>query len=226
MSSKQKLLGMAVAYLALTIYLFLTSAGIDVMLLFAIFSYIFYTPLAVLFKNSGTIDIQDIDSPELNDYISLVIYTLIGFLLLYATGIFSAETFLKIMKYIVSNLPQIELPNLGALFKSMNLQFILITIAIVVIFRVLLLYILAGFVIYYIVVVVFNMLLGFVVIILYFLASLGLLGILFYIAYRGHQVTKDFVKENSLQEAIVYFSAIGSGVYLFLMFYINLFTLH
>jgi len=220
MSTKNILVVMSMAYLSLTIYLFLSPAGINVILLFAIFSYIFYTPLTVIF----TYDIDDVESEELGKYIKLIAYILIGFILLYASGIFSAETFLKIMKYTALHAPKFEFFDLMPSLKDLDLVHILLLIAFIIVFRVLILYIIGIAILIYLLAFVFNIVFGLLIIVLYLLVSLGILGSLFFIAYKGRAITKRYVK-SSFQEALIFFSTISSGIYLVLVFYINLFTL-
>lgn len=67
--NKITMLVISIAYLSLTIYLFLTQAGIEVILLFAIFSYIFYTPLIAIFKY----DIDEIENDNITSYIKITL---------------------------------------------------------------------------------------------------------------------------------------------------------
>ena len=220
MSTKQTLVAMSIAYLVLTVYLFLSPAGIDVVLLFAIFSYIFYTPLTAIFKY----DIDYVESEELGGYIRLTAYILIGYIFLYATGIFSAETFLKIMKYVSFHAFNFKLSNIMPSLKDMDLVHILLLIAFIIVFRMLILYIIGIAILIYLLTFVFNIVFGLLVITIYLLISIGILSSLVFVAYKGRAITKRYVKDSS-QEALIFFSTIGSGIYLVLVFYINLFTI-
>ena len=101
---------------------------------------------------------------------------------------------------------------------------ILLLIAFIIVFRVLILYIIGIAILIYVLAFVFNIVFGLLIIMLYLLVSLGILAGLFFIAYKGRVITKRYVK-SSFQEALIFFSTISSGIYLILVFYINLFTL-
>lgn len=218
--NKITILIISLAYLALTLYLFLTQAGIGVMLLFAIFSYIFYTPLIAIFKY----DIDEIENNNITLYIQRVVYVLFGVLILYVSGLFSAETFISIMKFTLSNLPKFEPPSLMPFIKGLSLLNLLVFVFVVFILRVYILYLLGAALALWLLYFLFHLLLGFLIIFVYLLSSILLLGGLIYIAYRGRKITELYVK-NNFQRAAIFFSTITSAIYLIIVFYINLFTL-
>jgi len=211
---------MSVAYLILTLYLFLTAAGIEVILLFAIFSYIFYTPLVAIFKY----DIDEIVDERISKYIELVAYTLFAVLVVYSMNFFSAETFVKILRSIVSNVPSFKLPDFSTFFDGMSPLYILVSVIIALLLWVYILYIIAAILLFWILKFLFNLILGVVIIFLYILSSLAVLAGLIYIAYKGKQLVEPYI-QNNFQRATIYFSTIISALYLIAVFYINMFTL-
>jgi len=218
--NKLMLLTMSVAYLVLTLYLFLTNSGIEIILLFAIFSYIFYTPLTAIFKY----DIDDIENEQLGQYIKTIAIILFGVLVVYSTGIFSAEMLVSIMQLTVSSLPKFEVPDLMPYVEGRTPLYIVGMIILAFILRQLILVVIAVFVGLWLVSFVFHFLLGFAIIFGYLFITLMMLIGLFFIAYKGKKVTERYVK-NNFQKAIIFFSTIISALYLIVVFYINLFTL-
>lgn len=218
--NKITLLCISLAYLVLTLYLFLTKAGIEVVLLFAIFSYIFYTPLVAIFKY----DIDEIENENITHYLHWVAWTLFGALVLYSIGLFGAETFLAILKYIVANLPKFEFPDMMPFFKALDpIDFLVLAIVVIVLW-VYILYLIAIVLILWLLLFLFKLLFGFIIIVAYLLSSLALLGGLIYIAYKGKKIAEPYVKSD-FQRATILFSTIISALYLIVVFYINLFTL-
>ena len=218
--NKLILLAMSTAYLGLTLYLFLSSSGIEVLLLFSIFTYIFYTPLTAIFKY----DIDDIEQYQISIYIKTIALTLFGVLVIYSTGFFSADTFVKILQFIVGNIPEFKVPDLMPLVKGLSLPQILLLIATALILRLYIFLAIAGALFIWLVFFVFNLFLGVVLIVLYLGISISALVLLFIIAYKGQKLTSKYVKTD-FQRAIIFFSTITSALYMIAIFYINLFTL-
>lgn len=219
-TNKLILLAMSVAYLLLTLYLFLTNSGIEVLLLFAIFTYIFYTPLTAVFKY----DIDDIEQGELSQYIKMTAYTLAGVLVVYFTGFFSAETLLGILKFIVGNIPEFELPDLMPLIKGLSFVHLLVLALVAFILRIYILALIAIALGIWVILFLLNILFGILLILVYLIISIAALGLLFFIAYKGQTLSKKYVKTD-LQRAVIFFSTITSALYMVAVFYINLFTL-
>ena len=219
-TNKLILLAMSVAYLLLTLYLFLTNSGIEVLLLFAIFTYIFYTPLTAVFKY----DIDDIEQGELSQYIKITAYTLAGVLVVYSTGFFSAGRLLGILKFIVGNIPEFELPDLTPLIKGLSFVHLLVLALVAFILRVYILALIAIALGVWLALFLLNLLFGIVLILVYLIISVAALVLLFFIAYKGQTLSKKYVKTD-LQRAIIFFSTITSALYMVAVFYVNLFTL-
>jgi len=218
--SKLILLVMSFAYLGLTLYVFLSNAGMDLLLLFAIFSYIFYTPLTAVFKY----DIDDIQNPRLTKYIQRIAMVLFGVLLVYSTGIFSAEAFLAIIRMTLETLPKFEVPNFAPFVEGQSALYILGLIALAFILRQYILVVIAIYVGIWLISFLFHLLLGIAIIFVYLAITVVMLGGLFFIAYKGKKLNEAYVK-NNWQRAMIFFSTITSALYLIAVFYINLFTL-
>lgn len=218
--NKLILLLMSIAYLLLTLFLFLSNSGIEVLLLFSIFTYIFYTPLTAVFKY----DIDDIDQYEISNYIQKIALTLVAVLIIYLSGFFSAETLVKILKFIVDGIPEFKVPDIMSFLKTLGPLELLMFLGVAFILRIYILALIAFFIALWLLLFILNILFGLVIILAYFLISVAFLVFLFFIAYKGQKLSSKYI-DSDFQRAIIFFSTITSALYMVGVFYINLFTL-
>lgn len=212
------------AYLMLTFYLFLSGASINILLLYAIFSYILYVPLVGIFskpeKFKDFVEDNPIESRDQLKYIT--IFMLFSAFLLLFTNILSPSSLLAIAQSFKDGIPDFDFTHfLSRFFSGWSLfGYILFAFILLVAWQVFLM-ILAVVAIFWIIMFIFNFIINllgfalFIALVLIFFVSLSM------ITYGGYQNALQYV-EGKVNLALYIVSTITMGLYVFILIFANL----
>jgi len=229
--SKPILFFISICYLSLILYIFLTNAGFDALLVLAIFSYLFYTPFLPIF-NYDIDDIFIMDCENMDRYLKIVVLTMAMVAVLYFTGLLSSDA----TKYVLNKLTGM-IPHGGfdTVIDMFNFVFIkpfeegnIIMMAGVILVCVfawpmvlaMFIFVIGFILIWYLFGAIFT-----IVIMLVFLAAITavLIGFLL-IIIQTRKFNKDYIT-SPIEGAKLIVSTAISGIYLIFVFYANMFTL-
>ncbi len=215
---------LSLGYLALTFYLFLSTASINILLLYAIFSYILYVPLVGIFSKPEKFKdfIKDNLSESKEHLKYIAIFMLFSTFLLMFTNILSPSSLLAIAQSFKDGIPDFDFMNfLKSFFSGWPwfgyLIFAFILLAAWPIFLYILLFI--GFL--WLVIFVFNFIINLLGLILFIALVLIFFVALSIITYGGYQNGLRYV-EGEFNLALYMASTITMGMYVFILIFANL----
>lgn len=216
------------AYLVLTFTLFLSDASINMLLLYAIFTYILYVPLVGIFTRPDQFYIfSKDDAHNQHEYLLYVgiFMMFVGILLLF-TNIIHPKSLLTIAQAFLDGIPHFKLGQfLADLFKGLPwYSYIIIALTAIYLWYIYLA-ILAALVLFWLL----SFLLNFVVNIIVFVAFIALILGFFYqiwkTAYRGYKNSRQYVQGN-FRLALYISSTVITGIYVFILMFANLIIMH
>jgi len=212
-------------YLALTFWLFLSDASLNELLLYAIYTYILYTPLVGLFSRPDQLDQfaeHDYNGKQHEYLIRVSVFILIVGSILLFTQLIHANSLLSIAKAFLDGIPSFSMMEfISGYFESVSLIVALITIILALVFWPVTLAFLGIMLIVWLVSFVFNFLLHLLVFFIYVAAVLWFLYMICNLAYSGYKNSREYVK-GDIRVAIYILSTITTGLYVSGVLFANL----
>jgi hypothetical protein len=219
---------LSISYLALTFWLFLSDSSLNILLLYAIFTYVLYTPLIGIFSKPQQFKkFVENDGYQQFDYlIHISIFMLLVAFLLIFTKLIHPASLLMIAQSFIDGIPNFKLDEfLTSIFKGWPWYgYIVFALTVVVAWYIYLMILVVILVIW-----LLSFLLSFFINLLGFVLFIALILLFLYqtwkIAYRGYKNSREYI-HGDFKTALYIISTIVTGVYVSILLFANLVVMH